>query len=225
MTVHAREVSWRGHERDLSSLRRTVFVHEQGVAEDEEWDGADPECRHFLAEDGNGLAIGTARLMPSGQIGRMAVLREWRGQGIGARLLKLAVDAARAANCPSVFLHAQSHAVGFYERAGFKATGKPFMEAGIEHCEMTLPSYPTHVRLPPWATRAGFKATGKPFMEAGIEHREMTLPRRGDPCGRPSRTCRLAEQRDGTSPSPTIRCSLRVRHPTHSKFTKGLSYT
>lgn len=135
--VYAREVSWGRHERALSSLRRTVFVDEQGVAEDEEWDGADPDCRHFLAEDSNGVPIGTARLMPSGQIGRMAVLREWRGQGIGARLLKLAVDAAHAAN-QSVFLHAQSHAVGFYERAGFEVTGVVFMEAGIEHREMTL---------------------------------------------------------------------------------------
>ena len=135
--IRTREVSWNCHERALSSLRRTVFVDEQGVAEDEEWDGADPDCRHFLAEDGDGVPICTARLMPSGQIGRMAVLGEWRGQGIGARLLELAVDAARAAN-QSVFLHAQSHAVGFYERAGFRVTGRPFMEAGIEHREMTL---------------------------------------------------------------------------------------
>jgi len=136
--VRIREVDWASHEQALSSLRRTVFVEEQGVAEDEEWDGADSDCRHFLADDGAGRPIGTARLMPSGQVGRMAVLVEWRGQGIGARLLRLAVDAARTANYPSVFLHAQSHAVGFYERTGFKVTGKPFMEAGIEHCEMTL---------------------------------------------------------------------------------------
>ena len=138
--IQAREVDWDSHEQALSSLRRTVFVEEQGVAEDEEWDGADPDCRHFLADDHDGRPIGTARLMPSGQIGRMAVLAEWRGQGIGARLLRLAVDAARASNYPSIFLHAQSHAVGFYERAGFKVTGKPFMEAGIEHREMTLPA-------------------------------------------------------------------------------------
>lgn len=139
-SIRVREVGWDSHERALSALRRTVFVEEQGVPEDEEWDGADPDCRHFLADDSDGRPIGTARLMPSGQIGRMAVLRQWRGQGLGARLLGLAVDAARAANCPSVFLHAQSHAVGFYERAGFKVTGAPFLEAGIEHREMTLRS-------------------------------------------------------------------------------------
>lgn len=137
--IRAREVDWNSHEQALKSLRRTVFVEEQGVHEDEEWDGADPDCRHFLADDHEGRLIGTARLMPSGQIGRMAVLAAWRGQGIGAGLLKLAVNAARASNYPFIFLHAQSHAVGFYERAGFKVTGAPFMEAGIEHREMTLP--------------------------------------------------------------------------------------
>ena len=139
-TPRVREVDWGTHGQALSSLRRTVFVEEQGVAEDEEWDGADSDCRHFLADDGDGRPIGTARLMRSGQIGRMAVLQQRRGQGIGARLLELAVDAARTANYPCVFLHAQSHAVGFYERAGFEVTGKSFMEAGIEHREMTLPS-------------------------------------------------------------------------------------
>lgn len=137
--IRAREVPWDSHQRAVSSLRRTVFVEEQGVPEHQEWDGADPDCRHFLAEDAHGRPIGTARLMPSGQIGRMAVLEEWRRQGIGARLLELAVDAARAANYQAIFLHAQSHAVGFYERAGFQVAGTPFMEAGIEHREMSLP--------------------------------------------------------------------------------------
>ena len=138
-TIRVREVAWGSHQQALSSLRRTVFVEEQGVTEDEEWDGADPECRHFLAEGADGCPIGTARLMPSGQIGRMAVLKAWRGRGIGARLLQLAVDAARDANYPTIFLHAQSHAVGFYERAGFQIIGAPFLEAGIEHREMSLP--------------------------------------------------------------------------------------
>ncbi len=138
-SIRVHEVDWDSHARTLSSLRQTVFVEEQGVPKDEEWDNADPDCRHFLAEGGDGRPIGTARLMPSGQIGRMAVLAEWRGQGVGTRLLKIAAEAARAANYPAIFLHAQSHAVGFYQRAGFVVTGAPFMEAGIEHREMTLP--------------------------------------------------------------------------------------
>ena len=137
---HAREVSWDRHGHALTSVRRTVFVVEQGVDELEEWDGHDPASRHFLAEDAKGRPIGTARLMPSGQIGRMAVLREWRGRGIGAHLLELAVDAARRADYDVVFLHAQSHAVGFYERAGFELTGETFIEAGIEHRAMALPA-------------------------------------------------------------------------------------
>ena len=137
--IRVREVDWDSHAPALSSLRQTVFVEEQGVPEDDEWDSADPDCRHFLAESGDGRPIGTARLMPSGQIGRMAVLAEWRGRGVGARLLKIAADAARAANYPAIFLHAQSHAVGFYQRTGFVVAGAPFMEAGIEHREMTLP--------------------------------------------------------------------------------------
>ena len=136
--IHVREVRWEQHGDALTSVRRTVFVLEQGVDESEEWDGADPDCRHFIAEDDEGRPIGTARLMPSGQIGRMAVLAPWRGRGIGARLLESAVEAARRASYQSVFLHAQSHAVGFYERAGFEVTGEPFMEAGIEHRAMVL---------------------------------------------------------------------------------------
>lgn len=135
---HAREVAWNRHRDALTSVRRTVFVDEQGVDEDEEWDGEDPNCRHFLAEDQAGRPVGTARLMSTGQIGRMAVLAECRGQGIGTMLLALAVDAARNGDYADVFLHAQSHAVGFYERAGFEATGAPFLEAGIEHRTMTL---------------------------------------------------------------------------------------
>lgn len=138
ISIRVHEVTWDSHAQVLSSLRQKVFVEEQGVSQEEEWDGADPTCRHFLAEDCDEQPIGTARLMPSGQIGRMAVLAEWRGYGVGARLLKMAVDAALAADYPSIFLHAQSHALGFYERAGFAVAGAPFMDAGIEHREMTL---------------------------------------------------------------------------------------
>lgn len=134
----ASEVSWESYRDALSHVRRTVFVEEQEIDPDEEWDGEDPHCRHFLAIDDGGRPIGTARLMPSGQIGRMAVLEPWRGRGVGARLLALAVDAALEAGL-TVFLHAQAEAVGFYERAGFRLHGEPFSEAGIEHRMMGLP--------------------------------------------------------------------------------------
>ena len=132
------EVSWQTHGEALTALRRTVFVEEQGVPEAEEWDGQDEASRHFIAADGTGAAIGTARLMPSGQIGRMAVLKPLRGTGIGARLLTAAVDAARQGGYERIFLHAQTQAAGFYERAGFRPAGEAFMEAGIEHRLMEL---------------------------------------------------------------------------------------
>ena len=136
LRVH--EVAWSTHGPTLKAIRRTVFVEEQGVPEAEEWDGQDDSSRHFIAEDASGTTVGTARLMPSGQIGRMAVLKHLRGSGIGARLLAAAVDAARQGGYPSIFLHAQTQAAGFYERAGFRAIGEPFMEAGIEHRHMEL---------------------------------------------------------------------------------------
>ena len=132
------EVGWRTHGPTLQAIRRTVFVEEQGVPESEEWDGEDDASRHFIAEDGTGTPVGTARLMPSGQIGRMAVLKHLRGTGIGARLLVAAVDAARQGGHRRIFLHAQTQAAGFYERAGFHPTGETFVEAGIEHRLMVL---------------------------------------------------------------------------------------
>ncbi len=135
----ASEVPWASHGDALSLVRRAVFVEEQAIDPDEEWDGEDPHCRHFLAEDVQGRPIGTARLMPSGQIGRMAVLARWRGHGVGARLLALAVGAGGDMGVQPIFLHAQADAVGFYEGAGFQAFGDRFFEAGIEHQAMALP--------------------------------------------------------------------------------------
>ena len=131
------EVPWETHAPALMAVRRTVFIEEQGVPEAEELDGEDAAAKHFLAEDEHGKPIGTARLLASGQIGRMAVLPEWRGRDIGAGLLARAVEAARRDGL-DVFLHAQVHALGFYERNGFKASGDVFLEADIEHRRMTL---------------------------------------------------------------------------------------
>jgi predicted GNAT family N-acyltransferase len=85
-------VDWRAAQNTLSNLRRQVFIIEQGVPQEEEWDGQDETAQHWLATDAAGIAIGTARLLPSGQIGRMAVLSDYRGTGIGATLLAAAVN-------------------------------------------------------------------------------------------------------------------------------------
>ena len=130
------EVPWATHADALMRVRRAVFIEEQGVSEREELDGEDASSQHFLATDGQGRPIGTARLMPSGQVGRMAVLPAWRRRQVGAGLLGLAMEAAKRQGL-AVFLHAQVSAQGFYERNGFVASGEVFLEANIEHLRMT----------------------------------------------------------------------------------------
>lgn len=132
-----REARWETDEQTLSHIRGIVFIVEQDVPRDEEWDGKDPSCWHWLATDSNGEPIGTARMLPDGQIGRMAVLKEHRKYGVGAALLDHACEKARQLGFTSVWLNAQTHALGFYERAGFVAEGEEFDEAGIRHRRMT----------------------------------------------------------------------------------------
>lgn len=127
--------------RDLEALRgiRTiVFVHEQRVPVEEEWDALDPECEHVLARDTAGTPIGTGRLTPQRKIGRMAVLAAWRSRGVGGAMLSHLIGRARMRGWPEVRLHAQVSALAFYRRHGFVTCGENFMEAGIEHKPMCL---------------------------------------------------------------------------------------
>lgn len=133
-----RTASWSDDRAVLQSLRRAVFVVEQRVPEELEWDEADALSLHALAQDSHGLPVGTGRLLPDGHVGRMAVLREWRGQGAGSALLEFLVLQARQRGMRRLQLHAQTHAIGFYERQGFVVQGGEFMEAGIPHRRMTL---------------------------------------------------------------------------------------
>lgn len=118
-------------------IRETVFVAEQGVPPQIELDEWDERCEHAIAYGAGGRPVGTGRLLPDGHIGRMAVLREWRGKGIGGRLLEALVQRARARGMPRVALNAQTHAAPFYARFGFAVAGEEFMEAGIPHIAMT----------------------------------------------------------------------------------------
>jgi predicted GNAT family N-acyltransferase len=130
------QTDW-AHERvRLSSVRRTVFIDEQGVPEALEWDADDVGALHFLALDGAGQPMGCARLLPDGHVGRMAVLPAWRGRGVGRTLLDAAIDAAQARGHTTLRLSAQTHAAGFYVRAGFVAVGDEYEEAGIPHVAM-----------------------------------------------------------------------------------------
>jgi predicted GNAT family N-acyltransferase len=128
-----RLADWDRDREMIRRIRREVFIGEQSVPPDVEWDGRDEECLHVVAKSSNRDAIGTGRLHASGKIGRMAVLRPWRGNGVGSALLTRLVEEACRRRIDEVFLHAQSHALGFYQRAGFEAEGEEFMEAGIPH--------------------------------------------------------------------------------------------
>lgn len=131
-----RETSWQEAGEHLRAVREAVFMREQGVPEELEWDGLDQHCVHLLAETGQGEAIGTVRLLADGHIGRMAVLREWRGKGVGTALLQRITEIAKDSGLERVMLNAQTAALGFYERAGFTASGNEFMDAGIPHYHM-----------------------------------------------------------------------------------------
>jgi predicted GNAT family N-acyltransferase len=120
-----------------------VFILEQGVPRELEWDTRDAEAIHLLAEDAAGNPLATARLLPSGQIGRMAVLTQWRKRGIGSRLLQLLLQITREEQFPTPWLNSQTSALGFYLRAGFAVEGGEFIEAGIPHRRMSWRGHPT----------------------------------------------------------------------------------
>lgn len=117
-------------------IREDVFVREQGVPLDMEYDEFDPVSRHVLARGPSDKAIGTGRLLPDGHLGRMAVLPEWRGKGVGTALLSKLIEAARERAIRQLLLNAQTSAAGFYRRFGFFEEGAEFMEAGIPHIKM-----------------------------------------------------------------------------------------
>lgn len=132
-----RVVDWSEAMPLLRAVREEVFVGEQKVPLELEWDEWDARCLHVLAVDARGNAIGTGRLLPDGHIGRMAVLKSWRGKGVGAAILELLLDCARQRGFRTAHLNSQTHAAGFYEKFGFRPEGEEFMEAGIPHVAMS----------------------------------------------------------------------------------------
>jgi len=128
-------VDWHDEQDALQAIRRSVFIDEQHVPKELEWDGRDRECTQFLARV-NSIPAATARLTADGQIGRMAVLKHYRGKGIGSRLLTTVIEHARREGFKQVFLHAQVNVIPFYEQHGFTAEGELFMDAGIQHRTM-----------------------------------------------------------------------------------------
>lgn len=125
---------------DCHALRRRVFMEEQQVSAEDEWDDLDAGAWHYLARR-DGRPVGSARVLLEGDAGiltRVCVLADQRGQGTGAALTRAAVGDLRAAGYARARLAAQTHAIGFYERLGFVAEGPEFMDAGIPHRWMEL---------------------------------------------------------------------------------------
>ena len=149
---HVELASWERDGEALRAVREQVFVLEQRVPAADELDGLDAQAVHVAARTADGSVIGTARLTPERVVGRMAVLREWRGRGVGAALLRTLVEHARARGWPELTLHAQSHALDFYVRAGFVAEGAEFLECAIPHRLMRLPLQPLAVPPAPAPT-------------------------------------------------------------------------
>jgi len=137
-SVELRPATWASDRTALQSVRRRVFIEEQGIPETDEWDDVDPVARHVLAIGKNRDAVGTGRLEPTGKIGRIAVLSQYRGTGIGGHIMSHLVNHATELGFTRVYLHAQTAAEGFYARLGFRAEGPTFDECGIPHVRMTL---------------------------------------------------------------------------------------
>ena len=133
-----RIASWQDEAPILRTIRTAVFIHEQKIPEDLEWDEFDLISMHVLALNSDGQPIGTARLLPDGYIGRMAVLKDWRGKGLGSAMLLRILEELENRHIQKAMLNAQTNAIKFYEKFGFQVSGEEFIEAGIPHVKMIL---------------------------------------------------------------------------------------
>ena len=131
------QATWLASEKDLRAIRTSVFIDEQLVAPDFEWDEIDKTAVHLLAIHKN-VPIACLRIIECQKIGRMAVLKKWRKKGLGAALLLEAAYICKAHGSKSVYLSAQTHAIGFYEKCGFTVTSKIYQDVHIPHVDMQL---------------------------------------------------------------------------------------
>ncbi len=128
-------MGWEEARTEAAPIRFVVFVDEQKVPAEIELDEHDAACVHVIAR-AEGRAVGTGRLLPDAHIGRMAVLKEWRGRGVGAAMLDTLIAKARARGDQEVSLSAQTHALDFYRKQGFVEEGPQYLDAGIPHQTM-----------------------------------------------------------------------------------------
>lgn len=136
--IQVRIADWVDDLSDIRRIRTLVFIDEQSIPEDEEFDDADKTALHILAHDDRGEAIGTARLLDNKKIGRVAVVKPWRGKGVGKALIGFLMQMARDNGALTIELDAQVYAIPFYERLGYRVTGSEFMDAGIPHRKMSI---------------------------------------------------------------------------------------
>ncbi|HEY8330087.1 MAG TPA: GNAT family N-acetyltransferase [Pseudomonas sp.] len=137
--ISVRVADWHADNADLRRIREAVFIVEQGVSPELEWDADDTDAVHFLAFEGD-FAVGASRLLPDGQIGRVSVLKDWRGLHIGEALMQATIAEAERRDLKQQKLTAQAHAIRFYEQLGFRVASEEFLEAGIPHVEMVRDS-------------------------------------------------------------------------------------
>jgi len=134
-SISVRVADWQKDNADLRRIREKVFIAEQAVPPELEWDNEDAQAVHFLAYEGD-YAIGTARLLPDGQIGGVSVLKDWRGLNVGDALLAAVIAEAERRGLHEQRLSAQVQATPFYERHGFRVLSEEYLDAGIPHVDM-----------------------------------------------------------------------------------------
>ena len=129
--------SWKDLATPAKMIREAVFIQEQHIAAEDEWDVEDAVAVHFIVFQQD-QAIATARLLSNHSIGRVAVLATTRGLGVGQRLMQAVIDYARAEQRELVKLSSQVHAIGFYQALGFEVQGEEYLDCGIPHIDMYL---------------------------------------------------------------------------------------
>ena len=129
--------SWKDLGVYAKVIREAVFIQEQYIAAEDEWDAEDAVAVHFIVFQQD-QAIATARLLSNSSIGRVAVLTTARGLGVGQRLMQAVIDYARAEQRELVKLSSQVHAIGFYQALGFEAQGEEYLDCSIPHIDMYL---------------------------------------------------------------------------------------
>ena len=128
---------WNKLEQDAKFIRKQVFIIEQNIPEEEEWDDQDMISDHFVVYDQD-QPIATARLLQNNRVGRVAVLKAYRGQGIGRMIMLEVIRQAHQQDRKFLHLSSQVHAISFYEKLGFSIQGDAYDECGIPHIKMQL---------------------------------------------------------------------------------------